>query len=116
MQVEVLRPVAHKSEASLPRSTSDTSSSALGSVEEGAEEKKESRKSRLLKRMSSISSASRKSLVHAFSPTLKGEDPIVEGEVVTESLPTIVDIGDVNVQFPDTLVRIVLQIENRDLC
>jgi len=106
----------HKSEASLPRSTSDTSSSALGSVEEGAEEKKESRKSRLLKRMSSISSASRKSLVHAFSPTLKGEDPIVEGEVVTESLPTIVDIGDVNVQFPDTLVRIVLQIENRDLC
>ncbi|KAI9872051.1 MAG: hypothetical protein M1830_002120, partial [Pleopsidium flavum] len=94
----------HKSEASLLRSTSDTSSSGLESVEETVEEKNKSRKSRLLRRMSSISSASRKSLIHAFSPTSKGEDPIVEGQVITDSLPITVDIGDVNVQFPDTLL------------
>lgn len=76
------------------------------SIEERGEEKKESRRSRLLKRMSSISSSSRRSLIQALSPTLKEEDPIAEREWIVESTPAVVDIGDVNIQFPDTLVRV----------
>lgn len=105
----------HKSETSPPRSTGDTSPGSLESVVESVEEKKESRKSRLLRRMSSLSSASRKSIVQAFSPTSKPEDPIAESEVIPELVPTVVEIGDLNVQFPDTLVRIVPQYNGKRL-
>ena len=77
-------------------------------VDERGQEKKESKRSRLLKRMSSISSSSRRSLIQALSPTLKGEESIAESESMVESVPAVVDIGDVNIQFPDTLVRIRL--------
>lgn len=87
-----------------PRSMSDESSNGLASPDEQGEKSK-SRKSRLFKRMSSsFSSASRRSIVQALSPTVK-EEPIVEHhEPVAQVLPNIVDLGDVNVQFPDTLV------------
>jgi hypothetical protein len=76
-------------------------------IEERGEEKKESRRSRLLKRMSSISSSSRRSLIQALSPT-KEQETVAKGESIVESVPAVVDIGDVNVQFPDTLVRFTL--------
>lgn len=87
-----------------PRSMSDESSNGLASPDEQGEKTK-SRRSRLFKRMSSsFSSASRRSIVQALSPTVK-EEPIVEHhELVAQVLPNIVDLGDVNVQFPDTLV------------
>lgn len=88
-----------------PRSMSDESSNGLANPDEQQEEKTRSRKSRLFKRMSSsFSSASRRSIVQALSPTVK-EQPISEHhEPVARVLPNIVDVGDVNVQFPDTLV------------
>ena len=88
-----------------PRSMSDTSSNGLASPDEQQEEKTRSRKSRLFKRMSwSFSSAARQSIVQALSPTVK-EEPIIEHhEPVAPVLPNIVDVGDINVQFPDTLV------------
>lgn len=87
-----------------PRSMSDESSKGFASPDEQGERTK-SRRSRLFKRMSaSFSSASSRSIVQALSPTVK-EEPIVEyHEPVTQVLPNIVDLGDVNVQFPDTLV------------
>ncbi|MCJ1258445.1 hypothetical protein MMC24_006278 [Lignoscripta atroalba] len=96
------------SEVDLMQSTSDSSSNSLGSTDNSREDKKESRKSRLLKRMSSISSASRRSLAHALSPTVQEEDPITERHepTILEGPFVSVDIGDVNIQFPDTLVRI----------
>ena len=94
-----------ESRPNVPRSMSDTSSNGLTSPDEQQEEKTRSKKSRLFKRMSSsFSSASRRSLVQALSPTVK-EEPIFEHyEPVARVLPNLVDVGDVNVQFPDTLV------------
>lgn len=91
----------HRSEVGSPKKS-------IG-IDERGEEKKESKRSRLLKRMSSISSSSRRSLIQALSPTLKEEEPIAESEFIVESLPAVVDIGDVNIQFPDTLVRVHLE-------
>lgn len=92
------------SEVELPRTLSDSSLSGVASLDGTQDEKKDSRRSRLLKRMSSISSMSRRSIAHALSPGPK-EAPIIERqEPVQEAPSTSVDIGDVNVQFPDTLV------------
>lgn len=72
-----------------------------------AEEKKESRASRLMRRMSSITSTSRRSIVGALGPPVKEED----GDTVNKSAmsqspsrPEPIDIGEVNVQFPETLL------------
>ncbi|KAL4975406.1 hypothetical protein BDW66DRAFT_152048 [Aspergillus desertorum] len=83
----------------LSRSPSETSASS-------PEESKESRTSRLLRRMSSLTSPSRRSTVSSRSTTLKEEDsmPSVEESKETAKLPAAVDIGEVNVQFPDTLL------------
>ena len=90
-----------------PRSMSDASSNGLASPDEQQEEKTGSRTSRLFKRMSSsFSAASRRSIVQALSPTVKGEPIFEHHEPVPRVLPNIVDVGDVNVQFPDTLVWI----------
>lgn len=92
------------SEVELPRTLSDSSLSGVASLDGSQDEKKDSRRSRLLKRMSSISSMSRRSIAHALSPGPK-EAPIIERqEPVPEAPPTSVDVGDVNVQFPDNLV------------
>jgi hypothetical protein len=77
-------------------------------VEEGKEERKESRKSRILRRMSSITSTSRRGLKNALSPSLK-EEEVPAMEITFESLTEArrvpaIDIGEVNVQFPDTLL------------
>ncbi|ODM18025.1 hypothetical protein SI65_06813 [Aspergillus cristatus] len=100
----------------IQRSESRMSVSSKG---EG-EDKKASRTSRLLNRMSSITSNSRKSLLGALSPSgsLKGEEGITtpEKSPEPESAPALakapapapevqaIDIGEVNVQFPDTLL------------
>ena len=92
------------SDIELPRTLSDSSLSGVASLDGTQDEKKDSRRSRLLKRMSSISSMSRRSIAHALSPGPK-EAPIIERqEPVQEAPSTSVDVGDVNVQFPDTLV------------
>lgn len=71
-------------------------------------EKKAGRASRMLRRMSSSLSSSRKNIAHAVSPTVREDpEPSNESAVSSASLtptPTSVNIGDVNVQFPDTLL------------
>lgn len=84
----------------LSRSPSETSASS-------PEEKKESRASRLIRRMSSITSPSRRSTVGSKSPALKEEDNMPSADdrcKTTVELPAPVDIGELNVQFPDTLL------------
>lgn len=101
----------------------NSNNSPLDSVDEGKEEKKESRRSRLMNRMSSITSNSRRGIFSAISPTSKGEDntpppppsqptaPAAKNpEPPAAAVPKrpadihAVDIGEVNVQFPDTLL------------
>lgn len=98
--------------ATIQRSESRMSVSSKG---EG-EDKKGSRTSRLLNRMSSITSNSRKSLLGAMSPSgsTKGEEAITTPEKSPEPEATpapapapevpAIEIGEVNVQFPDTLL------------
>lgn len=97
-------PSRRGSEVDLPRSVSDTSSSGPIGLDGIKEDKKESRKSRLFKRMSNISSASRRSIVYAFNSPVK-DQPIVEHhETPYQASPVMAQFGDVNIQFPDTLV------------
>ncbi|KAI4168404.1 MAG: hypothetical protein LQ343_006413 [Gyalolechia ehrenbergii] len=101
-------PSRRGSESELPRSMSDTSIHSIVNLDGSKEERKESRKSRLFKRMSNISAASRRSIASALSPVRKDikEEPIVEHhEPSRETLQALaVEIGDVNIQFPDTLL------------
>lgn len=99
-------PSRRGSEADLPRSVSDTSSSGFTGPDGIKEDKKESRKSRLFKRMSNISSASRRSIVYAFNSPVK-DQPIVEHHETNykpSPVMAVAEFGDVNIQFPDTLV------------
>ncbi|KAL8648884.1 MAG: hypothetical protein Q9210_004733 [Variospora velana] len=101
-------PSRRGSEPELPRSMSESSINSAMNFDASKEEKKESRKSRLFKRMSNISAASRRSIASALSPVRKDikEEPIVEHhEPSRETIrPLAVEIGDVNIQFPDTLL------------
>lgn len=99
----------------MSRSSIDTHH--LESVDEVLEGKKESRKSRLMRRMSTITSNSRRGIINALSPTLKEEgppSPLPAEEEIPES-PQVVDIGEVNVQFPDTLLwkRRFMRVDDR---
>ena len=99
-----------KQSGNLPRSTSDKSLV-------GEEKSKESRKDRpsLMKRMSNLAAGPRRNLMAAFSPSVKEEvhpnqnterkhsDARTESSL-GDSPAHVVDIGDVNVQFPDTLL------------
>ncbi|KAH1296723.1 hypothetical protein KXV78_005375 [Aspergillus fumigatus] len=87
-----------KEDAFLSKSTSDLSSSP--------EEKRASRASRLLRRMSSITSNSKKSVIGAFSPSVKEEEskPVPAEKPKTSVSSAAIDVGEVNVQFPDTLL------------
>lgn len=97
-------PSRRGSEVDLPRSVSDTSSSGLTGPDGITEDKKESRTSRLFKRMSNISSASRRSMVYTFNSPVK-DQPIVEHlEPTYQAPPVMAEFGDVNIQFPDTLL------------
>jgi hypothetical protein len=74
--------------------------------DEKSADKKASRTSRLFKRVSSsISSASRKSIIGVISPPLKEDidNEFTLLEPVREPPPSI-QVGDLNVQFPDTLL------------
>lgn len=101
-------PSRRGSEPEIPQSFSDLSINSMTTLDGPKDEKKESRKSRLFKRMSSISAASRRSIASALSPVRKDikEEPIVEhSEPSRETIkPLAVEIGDVNIQFPDTLL------------
>lgn len=92
------------SENELPRTISNSSMSGATTPDGTRDEKKDSKRSRLMKRMSNISSMSRRSIAQALSPSPK-ESPIMEHhEPIREMPPSSVEVGDVNVQFPDTLV------------
>ncbi|CAL3966470.1 unnamed protein product [Diplocarpon coronariae] len=90
-----------------------TAGSSSSTSDEKAD-KKPNRASRIIRRMSSSLTASRKTITHAISPTVREElEPLQSSS--TPSLdplhpcnnpmsPADVDIGDVNVQFPDSLL------------
>lgn len=96
-----------KDKASLPRSNSDNSSFT-------EDRSKQSRARRLMQRVSHLSTSSRRNIAGAFSTNSKDQvtsDRISERAEsdhdllsVAESVSHVVDIGDVNVQFPDTLL------------
>ncbi|OBT77407.1 hypothetical protein VF21_04226 [Pseudogymnoascus sp. 05NY08] len=92
---------------------SPTSSILSPSTSDENTEKKASRASRMLHRMSSSFSSSRKTLSHAMSPTVREEsEPPATGVSMSPSnyssvsgpATTMVEMGDVNVQFPDNLL------------
>ena len=96
--------------AAIPRSESRMSNSSQmkGDGDEKVD-KRSSRTSRISGRMSSITSNSRRSFLGALSPSpsVKEQDDIsFSGEKELEPAPAhqAVDIGEVNVQFPDTLL------------
>ncbi|KAJ5488990.1 hypothetical protein N7539_003880 [Penicillium diatomitis] len=77
------------------------------------EEKKDSRASRLMRRVSSITSTSRRNIVGALTSPVKEESSAVSPPAETvvsasssseQTLFEPVDIGEVNVQFPGTLL------------
>ncbi|KAK7516494.1 hypothetical protein IWZ03DRAFT_191003 [Phyllosticta citriasiana] len=93
---------------SMPRSQSVASFDSVAESAESKDERKGSRTSRLLKRMSTgFSAASRKSLNQMVN-----SNPTVQEEVPEEELPTPkstavpagLEIGELNVQFPDNLL------------
>ena len=96
-----------KSSGNLPLSPSDATSIA-------DERTKESRASRLMKRMSNLTGGSRRNLFTSLSPNGRGQMPpapiaehresLTEQSSLSDSVSHVVDIGDVNVQFPDTLL------------
>ena len=75
-------------------------------------DKKSNRASRMLRRMSSsFSSSSKKNTLRAMSPTVREEsEPFASpfrdssNPSLSSNVPANVNIGDVNVQFPDTLL------------
>ncbi|KAI1624883.1 hypothetical protein EDD37DRAFT_628262 [Exophiala viscosa] len=84
-----------------PRSASDTTSI-------GEEKTKTSRTSRLMKRVSNLTSSRNKNqpASKAQSPPKQLQEPLdpIRQDSFSESLLHVVDIGDVNVQFPESLL------------
>ncbi|EKG16889.1 hypothetical protein MPH_05870 [Macrophomina phaseolina MS6] len=85
----------------MPRSHSVTSLDSTA-TEEGEDKKKGNRASRLLKRMSNSLSSSKKSLNQMMSVAVQEEPP--EPILEKKETQTGIEIGDLNVQFPDTLL------------
>jgi hypothetical protein len=94
-----------------PPPTAGSASSASASDEKA--DKKSNLTSRMMRRMSSSLSSSRKTLAQAMSPSVREEsEPPIDGSPSLHSsqpsqsspIPSSVNIGDVNVQFPDTLL------------
>ncbi|KAJ5546337.1 hypothetical protein N7494_003922 [Penicillium frequentans] len=106
-QTSVSRPTSRLSLSS--RTKTDEN---LQSPSPTAEDKRVSRASRLMRRMSSITATSRRSIIGALSSPVKEEDlaSIAAGESALspssshQSLSKPIEIGEVNVQFPDTLL------------
>lgn len=96
-----------KISGNVPLSPSDDSSIA-------DDRPKESRTSRLMKRMSNLTGSSRRNIFNSLSsngreqippaPIAERRESLTEQSSLTDSLSHVVDIGDVNVQFPDTLL------------
>lgn len=97
--------------AAIPRSESQMSgtSQTKGDGDEKAE-KRSSRTSRIFSRMSSITANPRRSFLGALSPSPSIKEPYdlspseKEPEIAPEPEHQAIDIGEVNVQFPDTLL------------
>jgi hypothetical protein len=87
---------------------------SISSTGDDKSETKSTRASRMLRRLSSSLSASRKTIAHAMSPTVREEFEPVNGvdaqslefsqPLNTPATPNIVSMGDVNCQFPDSLL------------
>ncbi|KAI9045155.1 putative GPI-anchored cell surface glycoprotein [Aspergillus affinis] len=100
-----ISPTMQRSESRLSISSASRNDRSAD-VPSSPEDKRESRTSRILRRMSSITSNSRKGSVGALSSPVKEEESVTETktpDAVVEA-PQAVDIGEVNVQFPDTLL------------
>lgn len=92
------------SDLDLPRSTSEKSLNSTAGLDGSKEEKKDSRGKRFLKRMSNITTGSKRGFGSALSPGPK-EASIMEHQEPVEPAPSSsVDLGDMNIQFPDTLL------------
>ncbi|CRL25803.1 unnamed protein product [Penicillium camemberti] len=109
------------SRPSLPsRSRTDESVQSTSST---SEDKKMSRTSRLMRRMSSITSNSRRSIIGALSSPVKEEEYAPASTNGSSKAPEStssrtsepIDIGEVNVQFPETLLwkRRVMRIDEQ---
>ncbi|KAJ8064599.1 hypothetical protein OCU04_006928 [Sclerotinia nivalis] len=111
------RPSSVSSRRSIERSefSPPPSASSTSPVNDDKSDKKSGRASRIMKRMSSSLSSSRKAIAHAISPTVReeSEPPVfpdqgassVPSQPSLAASPTIAnDLGDVNVQFPDSLL------------
>ncbi|TKA82332.1 hypothetical protein B0A49_00073 [Cryomyces minteri] len=93
------------SEAKQPTPTvASLSSNDLASIDEPSDGKKGSRTSRLFKRMSGMTGAKRRSMAQIMSPTVR-EEPVnlPESAPLRQPFREIL-VGDLNVQFPDTLL------------
>jgi hypothetical protein len=103
------RPRSVSSRRSSTSGNLTTSLSSLGlnlvspSTPDDTSDKKSNRASRMLRLISSPFSASRKSLAHGISPTVREES---EPPAVSSQFPQLhpIEVGDVNVQFPDNLL------------
>lgn len=92
------------SDLDLPHSASDKSLNSGSGPDGSKEEKRDSRGRRFLKRMSSITAGSKKGFGGTFSPGPK-EAAIAEHQEPVEPAPSAaLDLGDLNIQFPDTLL------------
>lgn len=89
-----------RSEHKPPRSVSAHSFESTEERRDEKKEKKDSRTSKLFKRMSSISAISRKNTTIS---SMQGEDLPTSLPSLREP-PPAVQVGDLNVQFPDTLL------------
>ncbi|KAJ5636140.1 uncharacterized protein N7484_009453 [Penicillium longicatenatum] len=106
-QTSISRPTSRLSLSSRTKTDENLQSSSPT-----AEDKRVSRASRLMRRMSSITATSRRSIIGALSSPVKEEDlaSIAAGESALspspshQSLSKPIEIGEVNVQFPDTLL------------
>lgn len=92
------------SDLDLPRSTSEKSFNSAIAMEGGREEKKDSRGKRFLKRMSNITTGSKRGYGSALSPVRKEASIMEHQEPIESALSSAVDLGDMNIQFPDTLL------------
>lgn len=88
------------------RSSQDYGARSPSVMSDENSEKKASRASRMLHRISSSVSASKKSITHAISPTVReeAEPPSSPAKLPEGEASTVLEMGDVNVQFPDNLL------------
>ncbi|KAL1852969.1 hypothetical protein Plec18170_005551 [Paecilomyces lecythidis] len=98
--------VAATRSASVASASSRSKADVTPDTGSSPDSKKESRTSRLMRRMSSMASNPRKSVANALSPPPKEEAqaPPKKDDDLPPVPPQVVDIGEVNVQFPDTLL------------